>query len=141
MVARDHKEWETGMLVEIEIFANNDTTVSYFAFNKVENKIRAGENGDTLKGFEERSRQIQQAGFVEENFSKEADENLSWLLQGLLGKVGKTFIFKALNRILKRRLAFKFYSKKNYLGVVNHMECETHRELFLQGLKNQAKGK
>lgn len=138
---RIHKEWETGMLVEIELSENNDTIVSYFPFNKEENKIRADESGEILKGFEERSKQIQKEGFVEESFSKEADKNLSWLLQGLLGKIGRTFVFKAINKIFKHKFIFKFYTKGNYLGAVNHMECETHRELFLQGLKNKIRGK
>ena len=86
---RNDKEWETGMFVEIEISENNDTAVSYFPFHKAENKVRADESGEILKGFEERSVQIQKVGFVEESFSKEADKNLSWLLQGLLGKIGK----------------------------------------------------
>lgn len=138
---RNDKEWETGMLVEIEFSENNDTTVSYFPFNKIENKIRADESGEILKGFEERSAQIQKEGFVEESFSKEADNNLFWLLQGLLGKIGRTFLFRAINKIFKHKLVFKFYTRGSYLGAVNHMECETHRELFLQGLKNKIRGK
>ena len=41
-----------------------------------------------------------------------------------------------MNKISKKRYYLKRYNKKNLLKILNIIECEAHRELFIKGLKD-----
>ena len=58
-----------------------------------------------------------------------------------LGNISRSFGFRLLNKIFAGKLKEKFYTEKDVLSLINTMECEPHRELFIRGLNNCAKTK
>ena len=46
---------------------------------------------------------------------------------------------RILNRLSKRKYFEKKYNKKDCLALLNIIECEAHRELFIRGLKEKIK--
>ena len=52
------------------------------------------------------------------------------------GLFGDNIIFRVVNKLLGHRLKIKLSEKKRY-ALTNYIECEAHKELFLNGLKNE----
>ena len=58
-----------------------------------------------------------------------------------LAKVRKNIIFKCINKLLKGRVLESCFSEKECIEILNTIQCEAHRELFLEGLKGKIYGK
>lgn len=87
-----------------------------------------------MKGFYERSQSITRAGFINDQYGKYADEQLEIMLRS----VGKeSLVFRLLNRIVGGGLVFKKYKKAELVRLLNYIECESHRELLIAGLKRR----
>ena len=142
--AQDHIEWQTGLLTVIDLDKNGKFEVSYIPIDKLKNKVRKSETNETLEGFNVRSEQIKDEGFVIEAFEKESNKKLGGVLSRLLGKLPYSFAYKVFNKIslkfFKKPLSYKFYNGKNADSVINQIECESHRELLLTGLKQINRG-
>lgn len=134
----DRTEWQTGLIVKVHITRKPD--IEYVPIVKKGNVVRLAQGNEAeeiLSGFHERSRTIQQDGFIEEQYRSFAKENLESYLRRMAG-MGKwmsridRYLFKGLLLRLK-------YNKTELLALQNHIECEAHRELLIWGLKNHCK--
>ena len=136
---RNDTEWQTGLLTVIDIEDNNCSKISYVPVQKQGNKVRIAASDEIIDGFIARSEQIKDKNFVVSAFENEVQKNIGWPLSVLLGKFSSSFIYKALNKISikisKKYLSYKFYNEKNALSVINQINCESHREFLLTGLK------
>lgn len=141
---KNDEYWNSSVLIDVEF---NDRTsspsISYIPLIKENHSLRLNMDGDILKGFENRSKEISQPGFAESNYEKFADESLSNYLGIFLGKKNRRLITKVLNRISGRKyrkhLVDKNYDSKDKITLQNMVECEAHRELMLSGLKKASK--
>lgn len=127
-------EWQTGLIVKVDITGKMD--IEFVPIVKKGNVVRLAKEKDAqeiLSGFQERSRQIQQEGFIQEQYRAFAKENLESYLRRVSG-MGKwmsridRYLFKGLLLRLK-------YNKAKLLALENYIECEAHREVLLEALK------
>ena len=131
----DRAEWQTGLIVKVDITGKPD--IEFVPIAKKGNVVRLAKEKDAqeiLSGFQERSRQIQQEGFIQEQYRTFAKENLESYLRRVAG-MGKwmsridRYLFKGLLLRLK-------YNKAKLLALQNYIECEAHREMLLAGLND-----
>lgn len=136
--ARDSDYWQTGLLVEIE----DNFEVKYYPVRKCKNVVRLADDQDAeqiLQGFNKRSLEIQESGFVSRNYSRLVQEYKKIYLLSLIGIDTQKFYFRVINKITGYRyekyLINKMLSKKKRLRARNYINCETHREALLELLK------
>jgi len=128
--------WKTSLLVQLD----DKFEISFIPLVKQGNVVRLvqGKDADTiLEAFEKRSKQIEQDGFVAERYNEFAKSMLGEYLFGVSG-LTKTFLLRVINKFSGYRF-IKWYIKKKYSSdkcvvVCNYIECEAHRELFINGL-------
>ncbi|MBR6159217.1 MAG: CapA family protein [Lachnospiraceae bacterium] len=136
----DHKDdneyLNTGLLIRVD----EDFSISYIPLKKHGNAIRLAdrEDADTiLREFYDRSAEIQKEGFIEDTYSRFADEYLYRYLYSFYGT--RSLADRILNRLSNGKYLNmqirKHYDDRSVLRLRNYIECEAHRELLLKGLK------
>lgn len=130
--------WQTSMLIQVD----ENLEVSYIPLTKKENGVRIAEDAagkEIITKFRERSKQIKTPGFVKEQYSKFAENNVDFYLRALSGR--KSLLFRLLNKITKQkyyeRYLRKTYSVAELIRIINYIECEAHSELMLTAIKNK----
>lgn len=133
--------YQTGILVQLD----NDMQVSYIPVEKKGNTVRLaqGEKArEILDELELRSKQIQDPAFLRAQYKAFANEKMDFYLLAFSG-LQKGFFFRALNKLTKGKYAkwrmHRKYTTKDLLAIRNYVECECHRELMLEGLKERSK--
>ena len=138
----DHSKsdfWQTSLLIQVEINEAGDD-VKYFPLRKTGEKVRLAKDADAdkiLSDFQTRSREILQPDFVEERYKKFADEMAFDYFQRFSGRFGQSLFFRALRKFFFKNLFAFFHNEKSLLSVQNVLDCEAHRELATQALKNK----
>lgn len=131
--------WNTGLLILIEVDGNN-RKVDYLPIRKCEMNVRlaSGQYRDEiLDSFFERTAYTNDSEYIKMRYSEFAKERLNGYLSVCKGRVGSSLFGKMLSILLHRQFWIHFYSSKNLLELQNNIECEAHREVFLQGLKDR----
>lgn len=126
--------WQTSLLINIT-FDSSDIIIDYIPLIKCANTVRVADEkqkSEILDAFNERSKQILQPAFIENEYNKFAQTMIDNYLNTFLGG---SLIFKVCNKLLKNKLWRLLYSKKALLKIHNYVECEPHRELMLSALK------
>ena len=130
--------WQTSLLIKLD----KEMNVSYIPLKKHGNSVRlASDNEATqiLNNFNIRSNEIKQKGFIERKYQEFADSMLENYLFAVSG-VKRNLVFKIFNKFsggrFKKYLLKRKYTCDKKLVLQNFVECEAHRELFLEGLKN-----
>lgn len=143
----DNDYWNSSVLIEVE-FNDENSKVSFIPLIKENHMIKVAkekEKSQILQGFEKRSKEIIEPGFVKDNYEKFAKSSIDGYLGGLYGKKNKTFMTKVLDKLSKgnyrRHLVKKNYGQEEITAIENVIECEAHRELLLNGLKGKRKCK
>lgn len=139
----DSEYWQTNLLVALDIDENSKSlAVNYIPCVKQSNGVRLAEGVQArqiLADFKERSQQIQQEGFVKQNYQIFADQYLNNYLQNCSSWLGRNLLTRILNRITGHHLFSWLYSKQDFLRIQNILDCEAHREIFLQVVRRKNK--
>ena len=129
---------QTGLLIEI----NSDFEVSYIPLAKKGHSVSlamGSEGEEIIKNFNLRSMQIQEAGFVVENYNKFAQKMLETYFWTLSGK--ESLLFRLLNKLSHGKLRSwslsRKYSNEAIMKIYNCLICEAHNELLIKGLENR----
>ena len=125
--------WNNALILGLTI-NNEKIELEYIPIEKNDSIIKFSEDKNILKGFFDRSEQIKNENFVEENYAKFARKNLNLYLK-FMNK--SSFYKKVLNRLLNRQFFVKTYNKAECLRILNIIQCEAHRELFIKGLEDR----
>ena len=139
----NNEYWQTNLLIELSI--KEDTkkvSINYIPCVKQENCVRLAKEQQAkqiLADFNTRSEQIKKSGFIEQQYQIFARELLKNYLQGSMGRLGRNIFVRALNKLSGYRLFAWFYSNKDLLQLQNILDCEAHREVFLQAIKEKTK--
>lgn len=128
--------WANALLIELEINEKGLNDIKYYPIEKHNGVIKISKDENIIKNFNKRSEEIKENGVVEKKYADFADKNLNVYLY-TMNKV--RFYKKVLNRLFNRKYFIKTYNKKDCLAILNCIECEAHRELFIKGLKNKIK--
>lgn len=98
--------------------------------------LAEGQTKDLLMyGYQQRSIEIQQDGFVENCYQQFSREHIESYLRIPLGYLNSNLMLRIINRLLGRRLYYWLTNSKHRLSMLNIIECEAHRELYIEGLK------
>lgn len=134
---RKNKEtYQTGLLVELEI-GEGEKSISYIPIVRRDETVRLAEGekvSEILDAFSQRSEEIQKPGFVKEKYSQFATDNVMEYYGRSLGRM-RYIIFRLLNLLCFGKLTKKCYSIQDALTLINTLECEPHRELYIAALK------
>lgn len=132
----DHSEseyWKTSLVICIDI-ADRSFELSFIPIVKKSNCVRmaTGEmRKKILDEFRQRSKEIQQKGFVEEQYKIFAQQMEKEYLLRLYGKKSKSIFVRVLNKLSGYGYIKAQYPKMNKVVVRNVIECEAHNELAI----------
>ena len=135
----DHSEsefWQTSLLINVKV-THEDISVEYIPIVKYGNGVRLAneqQSEEILQGFNERSRQILDEAFVQQEYDKFAAQMLNGYLEIFHGR---NIISRILNKLFRHKRMTRIYSTTDLTAIQNIVECEAHRELVLTGLKNK----
>lgn len=130
--------WQTSLLIKVDV--GEKLNVGYIPIIKSRNTIALASNKiskEILSKFNERSKEILQEGILEKKYRKLAEDNIKSYLRNISG-VNK-WISRIDRHLLNGKLIKWRYNKKQCLRLLNYIECEAHRELIIEGLKNKEK--
>ena len=137
--------WKTAILVNVEI-TKTKRNISYIPIQKEGNGVRIAKDAKAeaiLRGFYDRSKEIQDPDFIEKSYNAFSEKYLMTYLSACLGikgkKIEKNIIYRAINKYLlqgftKHRIE-RYFSEQEKLYLINFIECEAHRELFVNAMK------
>lgn len=125
--------WQTSLLIMIDL--KDGLKVDYIPIVKKRNVVRlAGctQSKEILSAFHQRSAEILQPGYIEKAYQHLAAQHIYSYLRRLSGQ---GIVLSILDRYIFGERLLKLRFKKDLLAVQNYIECESHRELFLAGMK------
>ena len=134
--------WETGLLISID----ENTHISYIPIVKKNECVELTDGAQSQKILDEyfcRSKEIQELGFIKEQYNKFSYEMMDYYLNSFAGK--KSIAFRVIDRLTNGKYR-KYQIKKKYgidelLHIYNYCLCEAHIELISHGLENRIYGK
>lgn len=134
--------WQTSLLVQI-IINNDGVKIEYIPIVKKKNVIGLADNKkhqEILSDFNRRSEEILDEKIIEKKYKEFAMKNVKNYLHQISG-LPKIII--KIDRYLFNGFFIKLLYRKKYkiLIILNYIECEAHRELFIAGLKELLKDK
>ena len=118
------EHWNTGLLIGVD---TRDMRPVFVPLERREGGVRVSTDASILEGFEARSREIAHEGFVEEAFARRAAR--ADYEKKLFGRLGRY--------VRKLGLCERLMDEPSAAGVVNLLECDAHRELAAQMLRQK----
>lgn len=131
----DNVYWNTGLLLDITIESKGKYCCNYIPIIKRGNGISFDRDNSTIQGFLERSKQILQPGFIQDQYKRFAQTMSREYFYRISGRIAKFLPFRILNKLTNYKLFSIIYSSDYHAIVENCFECEAHRELFVCYLK------
>lgn len=137
----DSEFWQTSLLLQVNL-GDSSFEVNYIPVCKNGRVIRKADEVEAksiLGLFHERSSDIQQLGFVEQEYTKFSEQTLNEYMTALSGKIVRNPFYRIINKLSGYKwspwFASKRYRKLDRVILQNYIECEAHRELIIEGLK------
>lgn len=136
----DNEYWNCSLLLNCDIDKSKTVHYSYIPIVKNKAAIRLAEETESqtiLSGFLKRSDEITNSDFITRKYSEYASTKINDYLSSGFG-VFRTCLFgKIINRVFGRRIWSLFFREKDYLSLINILECEAHHELFRHAIKDK----
>ncbi|AXH51540.1 CapA family protein [Clostridium perfringens] len=141
----DSEFWQTSLLIKINLdIKNNKNKISYIPLIKKDNKVRIANTKQAtliMEDFFKRSEEIYCEDFVKINYKKFA-KSMQWqYLSAFSGKFSKNIFYRIINKLTKNNFVRFYigrrYSPKERIVIENFIQCEAHRELILEGLRDK----
>ena len=126
---------DVSLLLNIE-FTNKKYTIKYIPIMKKDGLIALA-NNTILNNIRERNLEIQKNLVLNQKF-KDFSKNKLNNYMSIISK--KNILNKIINRFFIKNYYIKSYSKKDLAKILNIIECEAHREVFIQALKDYLAG-
>lgn len=135
----DTEFWNNGLLVKW-ILTKEKSSVEYIPFSCNWNGIKKADMECTeqiLGDFNRRSEEITQAGFVQKKYKEFAQRSFDIYVHSVLGYCKWERRFD--RYLFKGRLIQKKMNRAKALATLNFLDCEAHRELWAEGLREYLK--
>lgn len=129
--------WQTSVLVSVE---TNTKKIEYIPLRKNGKGVRLAVENDATKILTEmmqRSEEIKKEDFVEKKYRAFALQIRELYLK-TGDPIATSFAFRVLNKLLRHKLMPWYLDrklKKNRKFLINFVECEAHREVYMKGIK------
>lgn len=133
------EEWQTALLVGID----EKLRVVYYPLVKCSGGVRLAPTdkaNEIMDGFHQRSEEIKADGFVRKNYEAFSKQMLGSYLMAINGR--HSAVFRALNKLSGYRLnrfALRKYGEAEMICLQNYFDCEAHRELISEGLRQKSR--
>ncbi len=132
----ESKYWQTAMLIEVNLC--DEIFINYLPIVKAGASVRMAslsETDEIMSDFYDRNRRITENNFVEKQYIMFAAQSIEDYLYFISGR---NIIIRIINRLSGYRFQHyylkKKYNEKKRIALMNVIECEAHRELFIRGL-------
>ena len=130
--------WNTGLILKL----NDNRSIDYIPIERANNGgirlARPSVGKEVLGGFDKRSDEIREPGFIEKKYQEFALNNSEDYFLLLSGN-RRNLAFRIINRLSKgkyQRSKIDRFKKWANLPLRNYIECEAHREIILRALNN-----
>lgn len=129
--------WQTSVLVSVD---TNTKKIEYIPLRKNGKGVRLAVENDATKILTEmmqRSEEIKKEDFVEKKYRAFALQIRELYLK-TGDPIATSFAFRVLNKLLRHKLMPWYLDrklKKNRQFLINFVECEAHREVYMKGIK------
>ena len=136
----DHSEsefWQTSVLVSVD---TNTKKIEYIPLRKNGKGVRLAVEADATKILTEmmqRSEEIKKEDFIEKQYRAFALQIRELYLK-TGDPIATSFAFRVVNKLLRHKLMPWYLDrklKKNRQFLINFVECEAHREVYMNGIK------
>ena len=136
----DHSEsefWQTSVLISVDVSTGS---VEYIPLQKDGKGVKYARNDSAariLADVQQRSKNVKKDGFIEKQYQAFAMQMRELYLK-TADPIATTFIFRVVNKICGHRLMPWYLNRKlmkNRQFLINFIECEAHREVYIEGLK------
>lgn len=131
--------WQTGLLLMLR----DDLSVSYIPVIRKDNAVRLADDEQKqriMRQFFARTTEIQTPDAIEKRYAVFAREMVETYLFAISSK---GFGTRVLNKLsgggYRKWYILRHYAKKHILAIQNYIECEAHRELLLNGLRERCR--
>lgn len=131
----NNEYWNSSLLIEINIDKSN-FVVNYIPIERIDSLISISKDKKIIHEFEKRNKMIKNNNFIQKKYTDFAKANLNLYLS-ISHKAN--ILTRIFNKLYKGNFYLKLYKKNDLLKILNVIECEAHRELFINGLKNRIK--
>jgi hypothetical protein len=134
---RDDEYWQTSLVLQVTI--DDGIHIEYIPIVKQDNTIRIPDKiigSNILSEYKTRSKNITIENFVEDHY----DELVKSSIDRQLAAFSQlpSFLEKIDRKVIRPIFKKSFLLRKNYLlKTLNNLECESHRELIIHGLKKK----
>ena len=136
---KNRSYYASGLLLKIEIFEKKivkELPVVLDGFGCI--SLAGGEERNIiLSNYEKRSREIQKEGFIENAYAEFALRKIENYLRIPLGRINDNYLYRLINVALGHNLHNIIFGRKHLLEILNMIECEAHRELWISGIKKK----
>lgn len=136
---KDNEYWNSSLLIKLNI-SKESFDVEYYPLRKKGNGVELAKDNSIIEEFNKRSKEITLPNFVEEKYNKLSNEMLTDYLYRIQAKGYHSFLWKVFNKLTRgkyKKYKMKKYGNYNKNRLINFIECEAHKELILNGLKNK----
>ncbi len=138
----DKETWKSGLLVSVD----DKFSVSYIPIMKNANGVRIAtdeENKVLMEAFKARSKDILDDITLKSKYTALANESLDLYLAAMARPFQRNIWYRLVKLFfgeahLRKVIANK-YDASDRVIIENYINCETHRDLFIEGLKSNAK--
>lgn len=137
----DNEFWNTSILVELKIDRKliKVNCIPILKKRNIIKKANLEEEKKIIFAFNKRNEEIKNKDIVEQKYNK-LSENYFYNYLGAFSGLGR--IITGIDRKFLKNIIMKFlFNEKKKLMLLNYLECEAHRDLFIEGLKNNLKMK
>ena len=135
----DNEFWNSALLVELEFSKDNKVKINYIPIEKKKHTVRLSCDNSILESFKNRSQQIIDKDFIEDNYYLFAEFMSRDYYCRLSGRISRFLPIRIINKLTSYLLLKWIYGEREKLNIVNCLECEAHRELLTYILKYRNK--
>lgn len=129
---KDDEFWNSELLIEINVEKN--ITVKYYPIEKRKGKYYISTSSKIMDEFYKRSELIKDSDNMYVEYKNYSSEFLPTYIKHFYRE---RWFDRFLKRIFKNKDITDCYRKKDLLAILNFIECESHRELLIQGIKEK----
>ena len=133
----ENEYWQTSLLIML----SSDFEVKYIPLKKTGNSVRLAKGAEAeniLEQFNIRSEEILDSDKVYQHYSELADQYKNHYLFSVM-KIKRGLLYRIINKLTKgsldKNIINKAFNSMYRYELENYVECEAHRELFLNILK------
>lgn len=131
----ENEFWQTSLLIKVVL--SEDPIVSYLPLRKhgAQVILATGRDAEEIVGdFRKRSHEITVPGFVESKYADFSVQSLDGYLN-TYAPGSHTLAGRIVGKLTRQKMSRMLTNRRQMLAELNYLDCEAHRELFVEGIR------